>query len=73
MLGLPGVEFMIENARQSPLKFAFGAPSCVPATPFETSGATLGLEEVEVLLRREEVKCLSEVMNWPGVLAAEPW
>lgn len=72
VLGLPGVEFMIENARQSPFKFAFGAPSCVPATPFETSGATLGPEEVDVLLRREEVRCLSEVMNWPGVVAAEP-
>lgn len=68
VMGLEGVNFMIENGKKVPFKFYFGAPSCVPATPFETAGATLGLEEVRQLLRRPEVKYLSEMMNYPGVL-----
>jgi adenine deaminase len=68
VMGLEGVNFMIENGNKAPFKFYFGAPSCVPATPFETAGATLGLEEVRHLLRRPEVKYLSEMMNYPGVL-----
>ncbi len=66
--GMPGVEFMIENGKTVPFKFHFGAPSCVPATPFETSGATLDAKDVEKLLRREDIKYLSEMMNFPGVL-----
>jgi adenine deaminase len=69
--GLPGVEFMIENGKQVPFKFYFGAPSCVPATAFETAGARLDLEEVQSLLRRPEIKYLSEMMNFPGVLSEE--
>lgn len=68
VLGIAGVEFMIENGRQTPFKFNFGAPSCVPATPFETSGARLGIEEISNLLERPEIKYLSEMMNFPGVL-----
>ncbi len=68
VLGISGVEFMIENGRQTPFKFNFGAPSCVPATPFETSGARLGVEEIGNLLERPEIKYLSEMMNFPGVL-----
>jgi adenine deaminase len=66
--GLEGVEFMIENGKTVPFKFNFGAPSCVPATVFETAGAALTAEEVEKLLQRDEIKYLSEMMNFPGVL-----
>ncbi|MGB2705068.1 MAG: adenine deaminase, partial [Chitinophagaceae bacterium] len=62
------VEFMIENGKTVPFKFNFGAPSCVPATIFETAGATLDSADVEKLLQREEIKYLSEMMNFPGVL-----
>ena len=68
VLGLAGVEYMIDDAKQVPLKFNFGAPSCVPATPFETSGAELDAKDVESLMARPEIKYLSEMMNWPGVL-----
>jgi len=66
--GLDGVEYMIENGKTVPFKFNFGAPSCVPATVFETAGASLNAKEVEALLIRDEIKYLSEMMNFPGVL-----
>jgi adenine deaminase len=66
--GLEGVEFMIENGKTVPFKFNFGAPSCVPATVFETAGAALNANDVEKLLQRDEIKYLSEMMNFPGVL-----
>ncbi len=66
--GLPGVEFMIDNGKKVPFHFFFGAPSCVPATTFETAGAALNATEVALLLQRDEVKYLSEMMNFPGVL-----
>ena len=66
--GMKGVEFMIENGKTVPFKFNFGAPSCVPATVFETAGATLNADDVEKLLRRDDIKYLSEMMNFPGVL-----
>src|SRR5215210_5767752 len=66
--GIEGVEFMIENGKTVPFKFNFGAPSCVPATTFETAGAELNANDVEKLLQREEIKYLSEMMNFPGVL-----
>lgn len=68
VLGVKGVIFMIENASKTPFKFYFGAPSCVPATPFETSGASVGTDEIRELLKRDEIKYLSEMMNFPGVL-----
>ncbi len=68
VLGIDGVNFMIENGKKVPFKFFFGAPSCVPATSFETSGASLGPEEVEDMLKNDAVKYLSEMMNYPGVL-----
>jgi len=68
VLGLPGVEFMLENASQTPFKFHFSAPSCVPATPFETAGARLDTHEIAELLRRDDIVSLSEMMNVPGVL-----
>jgi adenine deaminase len=69
--GMNGVEFMIENGKTVPFKFNFGAPSCVPATSFETAGAALDATDVETLLKRDDIKYLSEMMNFPGVLAGE--
>ncbi len=66
--GLEGVEFMIANGKTVPFKFHFGAPSCVPATIFETAGAALNADDVEALLQKEEIFYLSEMMNFPGVL-----
>ncbi|RNI29875.1 adenine deaminase [Rufibacter immobilis] len=68
VLGLKGVEYMLENGRKVPFKFYFGAPSCVPATPFETAGAEITPEDIEELFLKPEVKYLAEMMNWPGVL-----
>lgn len=70
--GMKGVEYMIENGKKVPLKFYFGAPSCVPATPFETAGAELTPEEVAELLDRDDILYLAEMMNWPGVLNDDP-
>ncbi|HRI83541.1 MAG TPA: amidohydrolase family protein, partial [Opitutaceae bacterium] len=72
VLGAPGVLHMIRDGRRTPLKFNFGAPSCVPATSFETAGAALDAAAVARLLRRSEVRYLAEVMNFPGVLADDP-
>ena len=69
--GLKGVEFMIENGKQVPFKFNFGAPSCVPATIFETAGAALNSDDVKKLLAKDEIKYLSEMMNFPGVLCKD--
>ena len=66
--GMEGVEFMIENGKTVPFKFHFGAPSCVPATVFETAGAALNAEDVDKLLQKTEIHYLSEMMNFPGVL-----
>ena len=66
--GIKGVEFMIENGKKVSFKFNFGAPSCVPATAFETAGAEIDSEGVKTLLKKNEIKYLSEMMNFPGVL-----
>jgi len=68
VLGIKGVEYMIHNSEQVPFKFCFGASSCVPATPFEASGAILGPDEVGQLLKMPQIAYLSEVMNFPGVI-----
>lgn len=72
VLGVAGVEYMIENGKKVPFKFNFGAPSCVPATSFETAGATIGVEETAQLLGKPEIRYLSEMMNYPGVLHSDP-
>ncbi|MEM6329920.1 MAG: adenine deaminase [Planctomycetota bacterium] len=72
VLGVEGVRFMLENAEQTPFKFYFGAPSCVPATPFETAGAEITVEQVEALLDDPRIVYLSEMMNYPGVLGGDP-
>ena len=68
VLGKEGVKFMIENGKKSPLKFNFGAPSCVPATNFETSGAVINADDTKDLLALPEIKYLAEMMNYPGVI-----
>ncbi|MEP7236845.1 MAG: adenine deaminase [Ferruginibacter sp.] len=69
--GMEGVEFMIANGKTVPFKFHFGAPSCVPATIFETAGAALHADDVDVLLQKDEIYYLSEMMNFPGVLSGD--
>lgn len=70
--GMEGVEYMISDGKKVPFYFFFGAPSCVPATVFETAGAELNAGDIEKLLQRDEVKYLSEMMNFPGVLTKNP-
>jgi adenine deaminase len=71
VLGEAGVRFMLDNAAATPFHFLFGAPACVPATPFETAGATLDAAAVERLLDTPGIGYLSEMMNFPGVLAGD--
>lgn len=72
VLGMAGVKYMVRNGQSVPFHFFFGAPSCVPATAFETSGGALGVREVEELLDSDVIRFLSEVMNFPGVLNGDP-
>ncbi len=68
VLGVPGVEFMIENGKEVPFKFNFGAPSCVPATNFESAGAKIDAQDIKELLQNQDIKYLAEMMNYPGVI-----
>ena len=72
VLGKKGVQYMIDNGKKVPFKFFFGAPSCVPATAFETSGAILNSDDVEALMASPDIYYLSEVMNYPGVIHDDP-
>lgn len=72
VLGVEGIDFMIANGNKVPLKFFFGAPSCVPATSFETAGATIDADDIATLLARDEIVYLAEMMNYPGVLMGDP-
>ena len=64
VLGVEGVEYMIANSQQVNFKCYFGAPSCVPATPFETAGATINTNDLQNLLSNPDIKYLAEMMNW---------
>ncbi|WP_417890178.1 adenine deaminase [Xanthomarina gelatinilytica] len=68
VLGVEGVEFMINNGKETPFKFNFGAPSCVPATSFESAGAVIDSEGIKTLMANPDIKYLAEMMNYPGVL-----
>ncbi|MBS4070601.1 MAG: adenine deaminase [Algoriphagus sp.] len=70
--GMQGVEYMIENGKQVPFHFFFGAPSCVPATPFETAGGEINAADIENLMARPEILYLAEMMNWPGTVNLDP-
>lgn len=72
VLGVAGVQYMLDEARRVPFKFMFGAPSCVPATPFETAGATIDVADIRQLLAQKEIGYLAEMMNFPGVLHQDP-
>ncbi|MES2891210.1 MAG: adenine deaminase [Bacteroidota bacterium] len=69
--GVAGVEYMINNGKTVPFKFHFGAPSCVPATIFETAGASINSADVASLLKNDDIFYLSEMMNFPGVLSGD--
>jgi len=69
--GIPGIDYMIEDGKKSPLKFYFGAPSCVPATHVETAGAVLNAADVKTLLKRDDIHFLAEMMNFPGILMGD--
>lgn len=68
VLGVKGVEFMIENGKKVPLKFNFGAPSCVPATSFESAGAVIDSDDIKKMMENPDIKYLAEMMNYPGVI-----
>jgi adenine deaminase len=68
VLGVKGVDFMIENGKKVPLKFNFGAPSCVPATSFESAGAIIDSDDIKKMMENPDIKYLAEMMNYPGVL-----
>ncbi|UTD16249.1 adenine deaminase [Tenacibaculum mesophilum] len=68
VLGVKGVDFMIENGKKVPLKFNFGAPSCVPATSFESAGAVIDSEDIKKMMENPDIKYLAEMMNYPGVI-----
>ena len=72
VLGKEGVAYMIKDGKRVPLKFYFGAPSCVPATGFETAGSTLDVAEIKLLLQMPDIRYLSEMMNFPGVITGDP-
>ncbi len=72
VLGKDGVRFMIDNGLETPFKFYFGAPSCVPATQFETAGATITVDDIEEIFSWPNVNYLAEMMNFPGVLFKDP-
>lgn len=72
VIGVTGVEYMIEDGKRVPFKFCFGAPSCVPATVFETAGAVVDPEDVRKMLASDDIGYLAEVMNFPGVLHGDP-
>ncbi|TVZ55855.1 adenine deaminase [Lutibacter sp. Hel_I_33_5] len=68
VLGVKGVDFMIENGKKVPLKFNFGAPSCVPATSFESAGSVINSDDIKLMMENPDIKYLAEMMNYPGVL-----
>ena len=68
VLGVQGVGFMIENGKKVPLKFNFGAPSCVPATSFESAGAVINADDIKLMMENPDINYLAEMMNYPGVL-----
>ncbi|HMI06975.1 MAG TPA: adenine deaminase [Flavobacterium sp.] len=68
VLGADGVYYMIENGGKVPLKFHFGAPSCVPATSYETAGALIDSDGIRELMQSPDIYYLAEMMNYPGVI-----
>ena len=71
VLGMEGINFMVEDGRKAPFDFYYTAPSCVPSTSFESSGAVLDSSDIEELLKWDEMVALGEMMNFKGVLAED--
>lgn len=71
VLGTDGILFMLDNSKKVPFRFLFGAPSCVPATPFETSGARIDHNDIARLMSRDDIAFLGEMMNYPGVISGD--
>lgn len=72
VMGLEGVYYMINNGKKVPFKFNFGAPSCVPATSFETAGAEIDVDGIKELMANKDIKYMAEMMNYPGVIFDDP-
>lgn len=72
VLGVEGVRYMLDDAERTPVKITFGAPSCVPATTYETAGATVTADDIRTLFADKRITYLSEMMNYPGVLFNAP-
>jgi len=72
VMGIDGIRYMMTDGDSVPFKYFWGASSCVPATSFETAGARIDADQVQALLKMDKVKCLSEMMNFPGVLGNDP-
>ena len=74
VLGVEGVDYMIQSGREATFNFCFAAPSCVPCCPpdIETSGAVIDAAGVEELMARDDIGVLGEMMNFPGVLGNDP-
>ncbi len=72
VMGIAGIKYMVDEGANLPFKFYFGAPSCVPATPMETSGASITADDIELLFWEQNLHYLSEVMNFPGVINEDP-
>ena len=72
VMGLDGINYMLKDASSVPLKMFLTAPSCVPATKFETSGGIITSEDIDILLKKPEVVGLGELMNFPGVIGQDP-
>jgi len=68
VLGVSGINYMLKNSKNAPLKIFYGAPSCVPATTYESSGAELNSKQIDTLFKNNKVHFLSEMMNFPGVI-----
>ena len=71
VLGIAGIDYMVEDAARFPFRFVFGAPSCVPATPFESTGICITYDDIDNLFKAGKVHFLSEVMNFPGVISGD--
>lgn len=72
VMGIAGVRFMLDDSEKVPMRFSFGAPGCVPATSFESSGAVIDSKAIEILLADDRIRFLSEMMNFPGVVSSAP-
>ena len=72
VLGLDGIRYFLECARNLPLDVFLNLPSCVPASPLETSGANLRAVDLQSLLPNENLLGLAEMMNFPGVIGTDP-